>query len=188
MPNFFPFLLYLRQQLSTQVSWWALDWTSGLRSACQRSMGLEAIHRVLPLPTGTAEVFETLEVPAEVRAHHPVAHGAEGVLQVRVDLYLNRAHPRWLTWQDLFFKHNAYLFCEFGGFNVHKACFHCLHETSLVSKCYSARSNWIFEAIGVNSSIDYTSKQVIHNVCKTVCWQKHNEHTSQVEWLPHTHK
>lgn len=51
-------------------------------------MGLVAIDGMLPLPTGAAEVLEALEVTAEVRAHHSVAHGAKRVLQVGVYLHL----------------------------------------------------------------------------------------------------
>lgn len=51
-------------------------------------MALVAIDGVLPLPTRAAEVLEALEVAAEIRADHTVAHGAKGVLQVRVYLDL----------------------------------------------------------------------------------------------------
>lgn len=51
-------------------------------------MGLEAIDRVLPLPAWAAEVFEAFEVTAEVGTHHAAAHGAEGVLKIRVNLHL----------------------------------------------------------------------------------------------------
>ena len=39
-------------------------------------MTLVAVDGVLPLPTGAAEVFETLEIPAEVRPDHAITHGA----------------------------------------------------------------------------------------------------------------
>ena len=51
-------------------------------------MGLETVDGVLPLPAGATEILEAFEVSAEVRAHHAVAHGAEGVLQVGVYLDL----------------------------------------------------------------------------------------------------
>ena len=51
-------------------------------------MGLEPLDGVLPLPARAAEVLEALEVSAEVGPHHAVAHGAERVLQVRVNLNL----------------------------------------------------------------------------------------------------
>ena len=51
-------------------------------------MSLVALYGVLPLPAGATEVLEALEVPAEVRAHYTIAHGAERVLQVGVYLHL----------------------------------------------------------------------------------------------------
>ena len=51
-------------------------------------MGLEAIDRVLPLPARATEVLEAFEVTAEVRTHDTTAHGAQGVLEVRVNLHL----------------------------------------------------------------------------------------------------
>ena len=53
-------------------------------------MLLVAIDGMLPLPAGAAEVLEALEVPAKVGPNDTAAHGAEGVLQVGVYLYLKR--------------------------------------------------------------------------------------------------
>ncbi len=53
-------------------------------------MRLVAVNGVLPCPAGAAEVFETVEVAAEVRSDDPVAHGAKRVLQVWIDLDLKR--------------------------------------------------------------------------------------------------
>ena len=61
-----------------------------LGGASERLVSLEAVDGVLPLPARAAEVLEAFEVPAEVRADHTIAHGAEGVLQVGVDLDLGR--------------------------------------------------------------------------------------------------
>ena len=60
----------------------------GLGGAGQGLVALEPVNRVLPLPARAAEVLEALKVAAEVRPHHTVAHGAQGVLQVWVDLHL----------------------------------------------------------------------------------------------------
>lgn len=43
---------------------------------------------MLPLPTGTTEVLEALEVPTEIGPHHTITHGTERVLQVGVYLDL----------------------------------------------------------------------------------------------------
>lgn len=47
-----------------------------------------AVDGMLPLPARAAEIFEALEVSAEVRSYHSVAHGAQGVLQIGVNLDL----------------------------------------------------------------------------------------------------
>ncbi len=64
----------------------ACSWALG--SASERLVRLVAVNRVLPLPTRAAEILEALEVSAEVRAHHTIAHGAERILQVGVNLDL----------------------------------------------------------------------------------------------------
>lgn len=51
-------------------------------------MGLKAVDGMLPLPAGATKILETLEVPAEVRADDATAHGAQGVLQIWVNLDL----------------------------------------------------------------------------------------------------
>ncbi len=43
---------------------------------------------MLPLPARTTEIFETVEVSAEIWTNHTRAHRTEGVLQIGVDLYL----------------------------------------------------------------------------------------------------
>lgn len=53
-------------------------------------MRLVAINGMLPLPARPTEILETLEISAKVWSHNAIAHGAEGVLQVRVDLDLGR--------------------------------------------------------------------------------------------------
>ena len=57
-------------------------------------MLLVAVDGVLPLPARAAEVLEALEVAAEVRADNAATHGAEGVLQIGVDLHLQRGGGR----------------------------------------------------------------------------------------------
>lgn len=51
---------------------------------------LETIDGVLPLPARATEVLEAFEVAAEVRPNHAIAHGAQGILQVRVYLDLRQ--------------------------------------------------------------------------------------------------
>ena len=57
-------------------------------------MGLEAIDGMLPLPTRPAKILEALEVSAEVRPHHTIAHGAERVLQIWVNLNLQETEDK----------------------------------------------------------------------------------------------
>lgn len=53
-------------------------------------MSLKAIDGVLPLPARTTKVLETLEVSAEIGPHHSTAHGAQGVLQIGINLNLDQ--------------------------------------------------------------------------------------------------
>ena len=45
---------------------------------------------MLPLPARTTKVLETLEVSAEIGPHHSTAHGAQGVLQIGINLNLDQ--------------------------------------------------------------------------------------------------
>ncbi len=54
-------------------------------------MGLVTVDGVLPGPTRATEVLEAVEISAEVGPHHTIAHGAQGVLQVRINLDLRQA-------------------------------------------------------------------------------------------------
>ena len=53
-------------------------------------MALEAVNGVLPLPARPTEVLEAFEISAEVGPHHSAAHGAQGVLQIGINLNLHQ--------------------------------------------------------------------------------------------------
>lgn len=111
-------------------------------------MGLIAVNGMLPLPTGAAEVLEALEVPAEVRAHHSVAHGAQGVLQVGVYLHLFR---------------------EFRSLYLYESCLDGLHEALEVAKRHPSRPNGVLVTIRVDAGVDHAPKQVVHDQRQNIC-------------------
>ena len=136
-------------------------------------MGLIAVDGVLPLPTGAAEVLEALEVTAEVGTYHTTAHGAERVLQVRVNLDLQdiTTVTKQSSWQPntrIAVEPEANLLAEFGGLDLNEASLHGLHEASLVAKGDPSRANRVLVAIGVDSGVDHTPKQVVHYVGQDV--------------------
>ena len=60
-------------------------------------MGLVAVDGMLPLPARATEIFEALEVTAEVRSNYAVAHGAQRIFQVGVNLDLQlREREGWM--------------------------------------------------------------------------------------------
>ena len=52
-------------------------------------MALEPINGVLPLPARSTEVLEAFEISAEIGPDHSAAHGAQGVLQIGINLNLH---------------------------------------------------------------------------------------------------
>ena len=56
--------------------------------ARERLVVAEGVWLVLPVPAGAAEILETLQVSTEVGARLEVTQGADGILQVGVNLNL----------------------------------------------------------------------------------------------------
>ena len=90
-----------------------------LAGSRERLVRAQGFNRMLPLPTGTAVVLETLRIATEKGPGARVTNAAHGVLEIRIDL-------------DAFLKSRRFDFDEtrLNGF----------HETAMIAKRHATRA------------------------------------------------
>ena len=65
----------------------------------------------------------------------------------------------------------AHFLAELRSLDLHKSSLDSLHEAPLVAKGNAAGADGVLVAISVNSSIDHTPKQIVHDVSQDVWGQ-----------------
>merc|ERR1719369_969238 len=83
-------------------------------------------------PTSMAKIVEASKIPAEIRTRLKTTPRALGILEIRIHLDL-LAKP--------------------GSFDLDKSCSHSLHETSVVVKGHSPRTNRVLVLVSIKTSV-----------------------------------
>merc|ERR1719318_1896474 len=97
---------------------------------------------VVEVPAAVAEVVEAPQVPAEVGPLLHATHGAEGVLQVRVNLYF---------------------LAEPGCLDLNEGRSHSLHVAPAVVERHPARADGALELVSVEAGVDDTTEQIVED-------------------------
>lgn len=119
---------------------------------------------VLPLPTSTTKILETLEVPTKIRTHDAPTHGAKIILKIRINLDLTRdvvSHDSHVIGLTYFFGKIWRLYFDETGFDG-------FHVTLLVTESDTPTTDRVFVLIGIYPGIDHTPKQVINDMSQRV--------------------
>ena len=75
---------------------------------------------------------------------------------------------------------NLNLFGELQGLDLNEGGADSLHVALGVTESDSAGPNWVLVSVGVNSSVDNSSKQIIEDVSKTLGY---NEYCLKPPWI-----
>lgn len=126
------------------------DHMISLRVAHQWHVMPHCFHRVLPLPANATEVPEAHRVTTEVGSLLHRAFRAHGILKIRIDLYL---------------------LCKSRCFYLDKSRRDRLHVRVLCVKCNASGSYWILVFVSINTCINNSAEQIVHNFCQTTSSQ-----------------